>query len=435
MWASWSSYKKPRCDSLFGLCFLGTLVAFPWASWSPWFATGAVFMAERSDNIRSLPGNLLMPRARRASSIKPERIQWLCPGRLAVGKITVLDGDPGLGKSQIGLEWAARITTGRALPGAEGWTDDDPVTSARGVLVLSAEDGEADTIVPRLIATGADMNRVILMDMVDQDGNASLPTLDGNLAAIESQIEAGNCALLIVDPLMAYLSSDVNSSRDQDVRRVLSPLSTMATRTGCAVLVLRHLNKSMGMASLYRGGGSIGIIGAARVGLLAAKDDDDQSGQRRILAVQKCNIGPEGPSLLYHVVPHLESDSSRVEWLGESAKTASQMLGPIQDQAEKDESSEAELWLADQLTNAGAPGVKVVELFRQGAQMGFNQKALRRAKHRIGGRAVKGPYSEGGGWAWSFPLDKLPPTAQPRFRTAAESAPKSDQDDQDDHLV
>jgi hypothetical protein len=386
-------------------------------------------MAERSDNVRNFPGNTLMPRARRASSIQPERVTWLSPGRLAAGKITVLDGDPGLGKSQIGIDWAARITTGRPLPGHEGWTDDHAHAPARGVLILSAEDGEADTIVPRLIAAGADTNRVILMDMVDFDGNASLPTLDGNLSAIESQIEAGNCSLLIVDPLMAYLSSDVNSNRDQDIRRVLSPLGTMATRTGCAVLVLRHLNKSMGSASLYRGGGSIGIIGAARVGLLAAKDDEDATGQRRVIAVQKCNIGPEGPSLLYHVVSHPETGASRIEWLGESAKTASQMLGPVQDQSEKEEASEAELWLTDLLIGAGLPGVKTMEVFKQGAHMGFNQRTLRRAKNRIGARAVKNAFSGDGSWAWSLPLDKLPKTGAPRFRSAADAAHEDAEDD------
>jgi hypothetical protein len=348
----------------------------------------------------------------------------MSPGRLAVGKITIIDGDPGLGKSQISLDWASRITVGRALPGAEGWTDDTPVTAARGVLVLSAEDGEGDTIIPRLIAAGADANRVILMDMVDADGNASLPTLDGNLSAIESQIEAGNCSLVIIDPIMAYLSGSVDSSKDQDMRRVLSPIATMATRTGCAVLVLRHLNKSSGMAGIYRGGGSIGIIGAARMGLLAAKDPEDETGQRRILAVQKCNIGPEGPSLLYHVVAHPESGSSRIEWLGESGTTAAQMLGPTLNQAEKDESSDAERWLLDELTMAGIQGIAANEVLKRGAGVGFHQKTLYRAKARIGVKSQRSGYSGGGSWSWALPIEKLPPASpdiQPRFRTAADA--------------
>ena len=204
-------------------------------------------MAERSDNVRSFPGPAgpdLLPEMVTVASIQPSRITWLCRGRLAAGKLTVLDGDPGLGKSTIALEWAARITTGRALPGMPGFAENAVVTAPRGVVLLSAEDGESDTIRPRLDIAGADTRRVIVLKMVDDQGNQYLPTLGRHLWAIEQAIEASNAALLIVDPLMAYLDAEVNANRDQDVRRVFSPVASMSERTGCAVMVLRHLNKA-----------------------------------------------------------------------------------------------------------------------------------------------------------------------------------------------
>lgn len=359
-------------------------------------------MVDRADNLRPfpLPAPELTPRARRASTVMPRRVRWLSRGRLAAGKITVLDGDPGLGKSSVALDWAARISTGRALPGEPGWMDDEPVNEPRGVVVLSAEDDDADTIVPRLKAAGADLRRIVFLDMLDEHGNEYVPLLRRHLWAIEQQIEATNAALIVIDPLMAYLDSEINANRDQDIRQVLSPFATMLARTECAALVLRHLNKATGMASLYRGGGSIGIIGAARVGLLAAKDDEDETGQRRILAVQKCNIGPEMPSLMYRIVS-ADGEAACVEWLGESSKTAGQLLGQPRDPTERDEATEAELWLRDRL--ADGP-VDVVDIFREGQKLGFTQRMLRHAKAKLNATASRQGFGKDGVWRWYLPV-------------------------------
>lgn len=355
------------------------------------------------DNVRAFPtapAPELMPLQRLVSNIQPTKIRWICTGRVAEGKITVLDGDPGLGKSTIALDWTSRITTGRPLPGMDGWMDDAPSRIPRGVVLLSAEDGESDTIRPRLDAAGADTRRVAILKMADTEGNEFLPTLGKHLWAIEQTIEAMNASLLIVDPLMSYLDAEVNANRDQDVRRVLSPVASMAERTGCAVIVLRHLNKAAGMSGLYRGGGSIGIIGAARVGLLAHKDNDDPTGQRRLLMVQKCNIGPEALTLVYRVVGVEGTDSSRIEWLGESSVTAASVMGQPVDPVDRDDASDAELWLRDILEGAA---MSSNEIYKEGAKAGYSQRTLKRAKSSIGVKAAKQGYGKEGSWYWSLP--------------------------------
>lgn len=361
-------------------------------------------MAERIDNLRAFPGQAgadLWPEMVTVASIEPTRITWICPGRLAAGKLTVLDGDPGLGKSTIVLDWVARITTGRALPGVSGFEENRQVTIPRGVVLLSAEDGRSDTIRPRLDIAGADTTRVILLNMVDDQGNTYLPTLGRHLLAIEQAIEASNAALLVVDPLMAYLDAEVNANRDQDVRRVFSPISSMAERTGCAVIVLRHLNKATGMSGLYRGGGSIGIIGGARVGLLAHKDNDDETGQRRLLMVQKANIGPEAATLVYRLVGVEGTDHARVEWLGESSVTAASVMSQPIDPIEREEVTEAELWLKDMLSTGTMPSNDV---YREGKKAGYSDKAIKKAKSSLGVKSAKQGYGREGVWHWSLPV-------------------------------
>lgn len=378
-------------------------------------------MVDPSSNVRDFPRQVepLLPRATPASAIEQQSIQWRWKGRLAAGKIVVLDGDPGLGKSTITLDIAARITRGRALPGDIGWVDDEPVTLPRNVMVLSAEDGRGDTIVPRLVAANADLKKIIFFDLVDLEGNEQLPSLSAHLREIEQHVISSKAALLIIDPLMAFLSSETNSNRDQDVRRVLSPLSTMAERTGCAVLVLRHLNKNAGMSSLYRGGGSIGIIGAARIGLLAAKDHRDETGQRRAIIVQKCNIGPEAASLAYRIVGLENSDSSRVEWLGETDLTANQVHSAQEDPADRDDLKDSEAWLIDYLKEGPAA---VVDLLREGKKAGFSERTLKRSKQSLSIKAERYGYGKDGSWRWALPFGFTKPVPTAEYTTKTTTA-------------
>src|SRR5262249_9262733 len=271
---------------------------------------------------------------------KPKKIRWLWHSRIPLGKVTVLDGDPGLGKSLISIDIAAYATTKRPMPNAAA-VDLDQAT---GVVFMSAEDDPEDTIQPRLALAGADLNRIFLLERVKREDGLCLPTVS-DLHAIRLAIKKAEAKLVIIDPLMAYMPEETNSYRDQDVRRSLAPLAALAWELGVSILVIRHLNKMPNSNPVYRGGGSIGIIGAARSGLMVIQVPDNED--RHILSASKVNVAKKAVSLAYEIVANPEEIAS-INWLGPTQHTAASLLG---DQTEsKEEHSavkEAEEFLAD----------------------------------------------------------------------------------------
>jgi AAA domain len=184
--------------------------------------------------------------------------------------------------------------------------------------------------------------------------------------------------LVVIDPLMAFLDPSVNSFRDQDARLTLSPLAQLAQETGAAVLILRHLNKSAGGNALYRGGGSIGFIGAVRSGLVAAKDPDDPK-HRRVLASSKSNLGPPLPALRYRLVVEEGQTQPRVEWLGTCDYTADALLAANAEEQPAGAVEEAIEWLEEQLASGPRRGTEIKQL---AAQAGIKEITLRRARER-----------------------------------------------------
>src|SRR5262249_32138192 len=178
-------------------------------------------------------------------------------------------------------------------------------------------------------------------------------SIPGDLPAIAAAIREHGVVLVIVDVLMAYLSGEVNSHRDQDVRRALHVLAAMADKCGCCVIVLRHLNKATGGNALYRGGGSIGIIGAARAGYMCGTDPDDDTRQRRVLACVKLNLAPEPSALAYRLVPDELRGCAAVQWDGQSSHKAATLLSEPADPDERTERDEAAEWLKSYLTDEG----------------------------------------------------------------------------------
>lgn len=339
-------------------------------------------------------------RLTRASDIQPEDVTFFWRGRLAAGKITVIDGDPGLGKSTVTLAIAAAMSRGEALPGDSG--SREPMNS----IILSAEDGKSDTIRPRLDAAKADTNRVLLFDMVNEDQDEFMPGLPEDIGELERWIVSSNSKLVVIDPFVAYLNSEKNANRDQDVRSALAPLASMAERTGTAVILLRHLNKSLGSSPMYRGGGSIGIIGAARFGFIIAKDPGDDTGQRRILAPQKINIGPEPPGLAYHIQGVEGKDVGCIEWLGETETSLSALLDAPKSEEETQMQTYAREWLDGFIGDVEVPAQ---EVYREAKKVGINDRSLARARQRLGMLAVKKGFGTGGGWVWSrTPLVRMP---------------------------
>jgi hypothetical protein len=328
----------------------------------------------------------------RLGRVDAEPVHWLSPGRLAAGKITVLDGDPGLGKSTLSCEWAARITRGQALPGGKPG-------APRDVIILSAEDDLHDTIRPRIDAAGGDPTRVVsLLAVPDRTQTGRPLVIPGDVPILEGVVLHTNAALVILDPLVAYLQRGHNASSDQGVRRALAAMKTLGERTGVAIIVVRHLNKSSSANPLYRGGGSIGIIGAARCGLLLAQDPEHP--QRRILAATKGNLGHPPPSLAFHLETAPRLGVTRVVWEGETPWTAEALLRATAEGEEKHSAlGEARSWLRQVLADGPRPAR---ELIAEARTLGISFGAYHAARKAEGVIARK-EQSLNGGWIVMLP--------------------------------
>jgi len=324
--------------------------------------------------------------------VQAEAVDWLWRDRVPFGKITLLDGDPGLGKSTLALEIAARLTRGEALPGGDA-------AEPMAAVILSAEDGLSDTIRPRLDAARADVSRIkALIAIRLEDGAETFPTL-GNLEALEEAIAASSARLVIIDPLPAYFGEKTDSFKDQHVRRALAPVAAMAERTGAAVLIIRHLNKGAG-AAIYRGGGSIGIIGAARSALVVAKDPEDDG--RRIVAPVKSNLCAPPAALAFRLKGET-GGAARVEWDSGSVDFTAEFLLAAQtgNQEERSALEEAKDFLVQALSGGGRPQR---ELSKEARQAGIAEMTLRRAKTVLCIRPRKIGLS--GPWTWALPHGK-----------------------------
>lgn len=344
---------------------------------------------------------------RQFSAIDPQRVSWLWNGRLPRGKIVVLDGDPDVGKSTICVDLAARITTGREMP-----DDEAAQVPPSPVIVLSGEDGAADTIRPRLDAAGADVSLVHLVEatvVTAEDGAVRVvtPGLPGDLSALEQAINDTGAVLVVVDVLFAFLDGSVKANNGPEVRNaVLTPLKAIAERTDACVVVLRHLRKSGGDRAIYAGGGAIDVTAAARVALVAAyhpDDEGDYAERRRVLAVGKCNLARHAPSLGFRLVG-AANEAARVEWLGAVEADADSLTQRGGEPGASDERQSMDETLAELLADGPIPAAEVERL---GKVNGWSMRQLRASRKRIGGSTSKSGGNFGGdpGWQWSLTED------------------------------
>jgi len=319
------------------------------------------------------------------SEVEVATTSWLWENRIPLRAISLIDGDPGLGKSVLTCDLAARVSAGRDMP------DGTPGLSGR-VVILSAEDDPASTIRPRLEAAHADITRIDLIPaMRTRDGERS-PELPLDVDAIEAALGGTEVRLIVVDPLSAYLASHVDAHKDQHVRRALARLKTMAERTGAAVVLVRHLNKNANAPAVYRGGGSIGIVGAARSALLVARDPDDD--RRRVLAAVKSNLA-EAPASLQFCVVSGGPWVAAVDWLGESKYDAAGLLGTRRNDTPRAALEEAKDFLRAELAEGPRPA-KVVQ--REAREAGISPATLRRARQQLGVRCKKHEWQGIGVW-------------------------------------
>jgi hypothetical protein len=329
------------------------------------------------------------PRAvvRRLSEIEAKPIRWLWPGRIARGKVSLIAGHPGLGKSQIATALTSVVTTGGT------WPADGSVCEAGSVVMLNAEDDAADTIRPRLEAAGADVKRCVLVDAVvvptgslgsEQRGF----NLKSDLAVLDDVLtENRGVALVVIDPLTAYLAN-VDSHVNADVRGVLAPLGELAARHGVAVVCVTHLNKggpSRGGSgdALLRVSGSLAFVAAARAAYVVVSDNEDK--RRRLFLPVKNNIGNDTTGLAFTVQPHaLPSgiETSRVLWEAQPVTvTADEAMAPPPNETDRTMTEEAADLLRDMLARGRA---LARDIKRAATDSGISEKALRTARERVG---------------------------------------------------
>jgi hypothetical protein len=334
------------------------------------------------------PGSRAVLVTRMAASITEEAVDWLWPGRFPLGMLSIIDGDPGTGKSLITLALAAAVSRGTpVIPHA-------PVVGPAGVMILPAEDDAARTVVPRLRAAGANLDRVHIVDEVQLGDTARPVQLPEDLRFLREYIERNGVRLVVFDPIMGYLSGLVDSHKDQSARDVLSALRRLAEETGVAIVMIRHLNKRAGDAALYRGGGSIAFTAAARSALVVGRVPDRPG--VLALAVAKCNLAAPVPAVTYHVGTDHDSAAPLVEW-GEEMELSADDLLPAAPPRRAGKRAEAEKWLREQLQNGP---VAADELFKRAAALDLSEGTLRRAADELG--VVKDRKGFQGGSRWSL---------------------------------
>lgn len=315
--------------------------------------------------------------SRRRGPRKPT--PWLWPDYLPPGAIGIFDGDPGLGKSFVTCDLAARVSVGANWPG--GAKGGRPA----GTIMLAAED-DRETLVDRLHASGADLTKVgILSDVMGE-----IPSLPRDIPIIEELVVKHKVKLVIIDPIMVFLG--VDSNRDQSVRKAVAPLAAMAQRTGCTVIMVRHLIKSGGRNAKHGGAGSMGLIGQCRFGYMFGADADDPN--RRIVATVKMNLAPSPPSLAYRL------SSGRAVWEDKPVEIDADdlMMNRRVDTAERNERQEAVDFLRGYLSDQGGIAWPV-DILKEGRESGYTQSQLRTAKKKLKVRSRKVRNS----WLWCLP--------------------------------
>lgn len=301
-------------------------------------------------------------------------VKWLWKPYIPLGKITIIQGDPGEGKTTLALAVAAALSCGEMLPG-----DTEP-REPMNVIYQTAEDGLADTIKPRLEAANADCSHILVID----ESKEELSMIDER---IEEAIRLTQTKLVILDPIQAYIGANVDMHRANEIRPVMAKLGRIAETYGCAVVLIGHMNKASGQKCAYRGLGSIDIPAVARSLLIVGKLKNDPS--KRVMSHAKSSLAQNGQSLVFQINEH-----SGLEWCGTIDLTADQFLEDGGTSVSKLES--AKQFLLDILAD-GAKSQKEIQSAAE--EMDFGNRTLKSAKTALGVKSIK----VGEGWLWQLP--------------------------------
>lgn len=319
----------------------------------------------------------------KASEVPVKSVEWLWYPYIPYGKVTVLQGEAGDGKSTLILKLAAMLTRGEPMPFTDG-EGAEPVN----VIYQSTEDDADDTIVPRFIAAGGDTDRLLFINEKEQ----YLSFSDERLLEAIRQTKA---KLIVLDPLSAYIGESTSINSANEVRRQFRPLIDIAKEQGCAILIVHHMNKAIGQKALNRGVGSVDIVGAARSVLLVGRTDKERSDER-ILAQVKSNLAPTGNAILFSV------DESGIHWLEETARTADEVLGNVfAGVGRPDEQMQKAKEMLSALLADTQPKPQS-EVMRHLKEAGVSESTAKKAKALLGIRSVK----QGVQWFWFLPEGK-----------------------------
>jgi putative DNA primase/helicase len=335
----------------------------------------------------------------RGSDIRPEPVQWLWREWIAAGKVHIVGGAPGTGKTTIALSLAAIITSGGCWP-------DGSRSPLGNVLIWSGEDDPKDTLVPRLSLCGADLTRVFFVTGMRTKGGSRSFDPAKDMEALCAQADAvGNIRLLVVDPIVSAISGD--GHKNSDVRRGLQPLVDLAASIGCAVLGVTHFTKgTSGRDPIERLTGSLAFGALARVVFVAARPQDDDEGQAaRLFLRAKSNVGPDDGGFEYNLTQgelelHPGVYASVVLWGPPVTGKARDILAVAEatgDDGEGGTLADAKRFLMN-LLGDGPVSVKAIKSDAEGA--GYSWVTIKRAKKAIGAEASKGGMSAG--WTWSL---------------------------------
>jgi putative DNA primase/helicase len=345
-----------------------------------------------------LPGPVL----RCLAHVEPREVRWLWPGRVPLGRISLLVGRPGEGKSFLTTDMAARVSTGRTWP-------DGGACPSGSVILVSAEDDPHDTIRPRLDSHGADVRRVHLLATVRRRGEGGrlveamftledLPALD---AALRRQPD---CRLIVIDPIGSFIGGGTDSHRDNEVRAVLAPVAQLAERYGPAVLIVAHRRKSTGTIADDLAIGSRAFTGIARAVWHLTRDNDDK--RRRLLLSGKNNLAPEGTGLAFDIggiPPAIQWEPSPVNMRADDALAAE-----TDDGGDGGALAEATDFLRAELAHGRRAGTDVKAAAKAA---GISTRTLDRARARLG--VVTAPDGYRGPWTWALPHHTPSDSANP----------------------
>lgn len=316
----------------------------------------------------------------KASEIKVKSVEWLWYPYIPYGKVTILQGDAGDGKSTLILKLAAMLTKGDPMPFTDG-EGAEPIN----VIYQSTEDDADDTIVPRFIQAGGDTERLLFINEKEQ----YLSFSDERLLVAIRQTKA---KLIILDPLSAYIGESTSINSANEVRMQFRPLIDIAKEQRCAIVIVHHMNKAIGQKALNRGVGSVDIVGAARSVLLVGRTDKERPDER-ILAQVKSNLAPTGHAIIFSV------GEDGIEWIEETAKTADEVLGNVfACVGRPDEQMQLAKRTLSELLSDGRPRPQA-EVMEALKTLGVGQSTAKKAKAQLGIRSVK----QGMQWFWTLP--------------------------------